>query len=462
VVLVAVLVLAACGGDDGAAVDAGGAGDDELAPWCGDLEPLGPIAEGNLAGPENADDVVLGVIATYLDEHADAFAGDWIDREHGGTYVMAFTSDPEAHLQAILELPLDAATSDPASTDAPTGPVDLSGATTIAGEPLPPPEPPMTDAPPDTEGLDLTGTVGDSDTAIDTVLATYTVRELEALQDEAIDRLADADLEVFGVGQDTEHNRVHLDIEEPDDEARRLVGERFEVDAVCVSGSAAGVAPPTIDPSAPPTILPPEGADPQVTCGGDGTTFPLSAFDQPFGFEDGDHPLVPVLRESLTGEFASYVDASWRLLSEDDRSALVEADEPAVVMRFEWTGDRWIWDGGSGGPCQPGVVLPPGLGEASWELDPAFDPPGPDTTEVHVLVTELDCTSGSEIGDRLVGPEVRESDDQVVIAFAVIPPEGSAFDCQDNPPHAVTVELSAPLGNRVLADGRSVPPRPVS
>lgn len=84
----------------------------------------------------------------------------------------------------------------------------------------------MTDAPPDAEGLDLTGTVGASDTAIDTVLATYTVRELEALQGEAIDRLADTDLEVIGVGQDTKHDRVHLDIEEPDDEARRLVGER--------------------------------------------------------------------------------------------------------------------------------------------------------------------------------------------------------------------------------------------
>lgn len=243
--LAGALVLVACGGDDGAAVDAGGAGDDELAPWCGDLEPLGPIAEGNLAGPENADDVVLGVIATYLDEHAETFAGDWIDREHSGTYVMAFTPDPEAHLRAILELPLDAATSGPATTDAPAGRVDLSGATTTAGEPLPPPEPPMTDAPPDTEGLDLTGTVGDSDTAVDTVLATYTVRELEALQDEALDRLADTELDVFGVGRDTKHNRVHLDIEDPDDEARRLVGERLEADAVCVSGSATDVAPPT-------------------------------------------------------------------------------------------------------------------------------------------------------------------------------------------------------------------------
>lgn len=171
---------------------------------------------------------------------------------------------------------------------------------------------------------------------------------------------------------------------------------------------------------------------------------------------------MSVLRESLTGQFAEYADASGRLLSKDDRIALVEADEPAGMMSFGWMGDRWIWDGVSGGARRPGVVLPPGLGEASWELDPAFEPPSAETTDVHVLVTELDCTSGSEIGDRLVGPEVRESDDQVVIAFAVTPPEGSAFDCQGNPPHAVTVGLSAPLGNRVLADGRWVPPRPLS
>ncbi len=468
VLLVAILVLAACGGEADRARDAevetdgrigpGAAGDGALAPWCDDLDPLGPVANGNLIGTENADEVVLDIVRGYLDEHADTFAGDWIDREHGGTYVVAFTAEPDVHLRAILDLSLDPGTADPEPVET-VEPVDTGGVTTVAGEPLPPPEPPMTDAPAPGGAAERTGTVGDSDTVISAVPARYTRVELEVLQDEAMDRLADSGLDVFGVGQDVRHNRISLDIADADD-ARRLVGERFDADAVCVSGSAADVVPPTIDPSAPPTLLPPEGADPLVSCGGD-AAFPRSALDHPFGFETGDHPLVPVLLEHLSGEFASYAEASWRLLHEDDRGALLEADDPAGTVAFEWTGERWIWSGFSSGACDPGVVLPPGLGEASWVLDPAADPPGPDSRSVAVLVSELDCTGGSEIGERLVGPEVSESEDQVVIAFAVVPLEGGAFTCPSNPPRSVTVELSAPLGDRVLADGRWAPPRPV-
>ena len=75
-------------------------------------------------------------------------------------------------------------------------------------------------------------------------------------------------------------------------------------------------------------------------------------------------------------------------------------------------------------------------------------------TEVHVLATELGCASGREMGDALRGPQVLETETQVIIVFAVEPVVGGA-DCPGNPSTPVTVELSEPLGDRELVDGAS-------
>ena len=133
-------------------------------------------------------------------------------------------------------------------------------------------------------------------------------------------------------------------------------------------------------------------------------------------------------------------------------------DPPSMAITFEWTGDRWIWAGSGGGECLPVVELPEGLGEATWSLDPSFPAPQPGHTELHLLVTEMNCTGATPIGDRLVGPEVRESADAVAIAVAVVPLEGTFFNCPGNPSLAVTVELAEPLGDRTLTDAAGNPP----
>lgn len=70
-----------------------------------------------------------------------------------------------------------------------------------------------------------------------------------------------------------------------------------------------------------------------------------------------------------------------------------------------------------------------------------------------MLVTELGCAGGREMGDQLLGPQVVETDDAVRVAFAVIPPEGSMQTCPGNPPAALTVDLSSPLRDREVRDG---------
>ena len=47
----------------------------------------------------------------------------------------------------------------------------------------------------------------------------------------------------------------------------------------------------------------------------------------------------------------------------------------------------------------------------------------------------------------------------VLVAFGVVPPLDD--ECPSNPSARVTVELDAPLGDRVVLDGLAIPPSPI-
>jgi hypothetical protein len=438
-VVVLAMTLVACGSAEDVSLDAGTTttGDGERVAWCEDIEPPGPVAEGNLAGMENGDERVEAAVSVYVLDHAETYGGRWHDREHGGTLVVAFTDDPAEHREAILALPLVAGAA-------------IEGAGVTMG-------PSTSELTP--TSIDPDATVASSGMVVDVVQVAHTQAELEAVQDEVMPALDGTGIEVHGVGSGGSRNRVEIDVAEPDDEARRIVAEHLPADVVCLSGKG-WAPPPTIDPATPPTLIPPEGSDPMVSCGGD-RAVPAAALDAPLGFEESSHPVAVVLRETLVDspEVALWPDESWRLLYEDGETAIVVGgDPPSMSMTFEWTGDRWIWSGSGGGECQPVVAVPEGLGEATWSLDPSHPPPAATDTELHLLVNEVACTGSTPIGDRLVGPEVRETEDAVLVAVAVVPlPEGF-YDCPGNPSLAVTVELEMPLGDRTLTDGAGNPP----
>ena len=184
--------------------------------------------------------------------------------------------------------------------------------------------------------------------------------------------------------------------------------------------------------------------------------------------DEVDHPAVDVLRAELE---ARLVDPSPRPLAQGDW-AVVHIGEDLVRFVLdggEWEesaaverrGDRWLWAGeGSGPRCEPAVVLPEGLGRVEVQLDPD-NLPGPDGTEITLLVTEQGCANGREMGEALRGPEVVETDDAVVVSFAVVPVAGGA-NCPGNPPTSVTITLSEPLGDRAIQDGLYFPPKTVT
>lgn len=104
-----------------------------------------------------------------------------------------------------------------------------------------------------------------------------------------------------------------------------------------------------------------------------------------------------------------------------------------------------------------GCGLRPSLGPATWSLAPGSLPPRPDTTILHVLVTETACAGGEPPGARLRPPRVTYDAMSVVVTFQVERKRG-AQTCLANPATRKEVRLDQPLGNRRLLDGGTNPP----
>lgn len=212
-------------------------------------------------------------------------------------------------------------------------------------------------------------------------------------------------------------------------------------------------------------VLPDENGeyppDLMVTCPS-GPSFPIGALDQlaPIPADDPDSMLAAI-EPFLAGEEGQFwPQEGWQLLHESPEEAILvtPTEENLAYMFLTRRDEGWSWSGSSinGNPCELQYAIPEGLNTVEWRLDPSGPQPGPDATGIDVLLTERECVSGREIGDRLLGPQVVMSDTEVRIAFAAEPPPGDAQDCQGNPEMAYTVDLPEPLGDRDVVEGMSV------
>jgi hypothetical protein len=100
-----------------------------------------------------------------------------------------------------------------------------------------------------------------------------------------------------------------------------------------------------------------------------------------------------------------------------------------------------------------------GLGETgiagspvTWELDPAFPAPTAESTEIHVLATEVACSGGTDMGDRLRDAVIVVGEEEIRITLEADPLQG-AQECPDNPSQPTVIPLPEPLGDRRLVDG---------
>ena len=195
-----------------------------------------------------------------------------------------------------------------------------------------------------------------------------------------------------------------------------------------------------------------------MSCGAE--PFPASALDDPIPLVDSDLPGVRRALEKFlaTDEGQYWPQDGWMVLTSDRDVLLVHADAAEVsFIRFTLTGSGWRSDTASSKTtCTLRSVMPEGLGQVDWRLDRAFPRPGADSTEIHLRVTERECASGQPMGDRLLGPQIVETGQAVLVAFAAIT-QYDGQDCQENPSTPVTVTLPSPLGTVICATAPSPP-----
>ena len=395
---------------------------------CDDVPPLTATVEGALDQFANPESEVMGVLATYGLEHPDTFAGFWIDRDKGGVLVMAFTDDPAPHLEAILAR-------GPSAND-----VEMIS-----------PRPPINDPRPLSERDDV---------AVDVVQATFSEAELMAANESF---WQDRPPYVLSGGVDTIRNRISFDLIDPTADQLADLANRAPVDMTCINV--------TISPTPPGDALDVlADEDTFLTCGNVGVAgFSPSALDDPVPVEDVDDPaaraLLSVMTDPPAGLAMEDIDQrppadGWFVLAIYDATAIFGHGNgsPLTAAFFSresaeqgWQFDSWTIS------CRPTVSLPPGLGHVRVGLDPTHPRPASSDTVIHLLVTEQACVSGQAMGERLRGPQVQETEDEIVIAFAV----ALLFEpatCPGNPSEAVTVELSSPVGSRPIRNGLLYPP----
>lgn len=217
-------------------------------------------------------------------------------------------------------------------------------------------------------------------------------------------------------------------------------------------GDSAGTALPARDPGG-------DQGEVRVSCGG--TEFPATALDGPIGAETADTPEAKGLRSIIDEPdgIGRVPSTGWRLLEHaDDRVSFGTEDAGGLtIVELQRDGERWVFAGYSEG-CMALMVVPPdGLMPAVWWPDPDAERDDDDLV-LHVLATDRSCASGKSTGDRLRGPTIEATDDEVIITFTATPLPGDQT-CPSHPPTAYKVHLEEPIGDRHLKDGAYWPPR---
>jgi hypothetical protein len=94
---------------------------------------------------------------------------------------------------------------------------------------------------------------------------------------------------------------------------------------------------------------------------------------------------------------------------------------------------------------------------AVWWVAPG-ETLGASTTTIKAILNERACASGQSPEGRVQEPVIEYTAESVTVTISVTS-RGGAQDCPSNPEFPMTITLAEPLGERVLLDGGSIPPR---
>ncbi|MBI3747448.1 MAG: hypothetical protein HY262_01160 [Chloroflexi bacterium] len=219
--------------------------------------------------------------------------------------------------------------------------------------------------------------------------------------------------------------------------------------AGCARGGPGGTASPSASPGP---------GDLAYTCG----RFPFSPalMTAPQGHDELlDNPAAAALRAhvSASGPDIDFLpDSGWTMTGMDATGAefvTVGGDLGMKSVSVSNGASGWKVDGW--GDCRPQLVLPDGIGIATWTWGGPGSP-GPTTQTFDALVTELNCAGGRSADGRILGPQIVASDAAVLVIFTVRALGGTQA-CPSNPATRVRVDLGVALGNRTLFDGGLLP-----
>jgi hypothetical protein len=247
--------------------------------------------------------------------------------------------------------------------------------------------------------------------------------------------------------------------------------------AILLAVALVGCAPGAVDPSvesvatAPASTMTPDAATPSgepsdtpepagtlVTCGVT-PAFAIDLLEGPGDAETGDQPYAAALRELFETPSGSFLPTTdWRVVAEGPSEVHLLATNPSedgfAYASFELRDDEWQAVGWGG--CSPRADV----GDLS--LARFFLPPTeslePDRREIDVIVSEMACAGGQSAEGRVLEPDISVSADAITVVFAVRP-LGGAQNCPGHPGVPYVLTLPVPLGDRILLDGSSVPPR---
>lgn len=159
------------------------------------------------------------------------------------------------------------------------------------------------------------------------------------------------------------------------------------------------------------------------------------------------------LRQTMDG--AMLPGKGWIVVSETGRRVdmLALAGDQFASASFERQGGGWKPVGW--GDCFPRLQLSD-KSVLEWELAEGSYPPEDDATEIDVLASDTQCSSGRDL-EGLVESEVTYTETRVELVLTAPPLRGGT--CQGVAPVEYAIKLEEPIGERELVDISVYPPR---
>lgn len=194
----------------------------------------------------------------------------------------------------------------------------------------------------------------------------------------------------------------------------------------------------------------PPSSELEYSCGGEAT---FTSQDIEEGPEPSDEILGALQKLRQTMDGAMLPEDGWTVVSGDGRTTTLLAPLHDSFASATFVKEGQGWQPAGWGDCTPRLVQED-KSVLRWAFTDGSHPPDPDSTELEVLVTEVQCSSGRDI-EGLIEPRVVYEETRIevmLLAPDLSTGKNEAYTCLGTPPTEYTLELEEPVGDREVID----------